>query len=818
MTRRDPTSSSPESSRLHRAALTGDETSARRALRAGADVNARDSMNRTALMCAIAGDNWQQADASNASGSHCGRLGILRTLLLDAHISLVTLNAPQSAYRGVTPLGMAAWLNQADAVRILLEESSESVAVDATDVHGATPLMYAARDGRVEVVQMLLRHGAFPDLGDAHHRTAVQFALRFPQIVWLCESTLRRMRLRSSSSLPKQLLRSALPTSRILEPPALSSFGSITRITDTLIHAVTSSDVPTLHSILYPSVSSHTDSHTTPVLVNLPDSDGWSAIHHCAAAEQPSALVFNALYCAGAVPLFTAHEQWTPLHCFAQASRSPPSVHLRAQWSSALAQFVCLLLQDLRVPLAARDGDDETCIHLAAEHGSCIEVLALLLECDASKTVRDMRNSRGLTALEVCRPEFRHAFGTELESLRSPSALSTYTIRASPSAVSLSSFATDVEETEDASVLDNIDISASSEQLLANLRLTSPMEKQNPSPFHIGLMDNLLREAGDLTAVVCSHYRTMAAEARKDVSALRQNAGKVQGFVDGLAQDIGREILSKGLVPIPPRRRGDRGSEDSQNTAVDCAPQSPLTEDQALPVPFPALPEITSEPAKRTTGPMKLKAWMRRKLFAEAITAATMPPPPRSPLEVIMEDQDSDCHSVRRIVTVDVDVSAEEWSNGLLRTSYGTLQAANRDLERIRECISSAEHFIDVVERCTARTERAVDRAVKKRQAFVAESKHHSAEDDLFVRPALLSAKSSIASLSSLYSARSSCVSLAATLSEQDDDDTRLVRRLLLRKIDAGVAGAQDDLEKGVEWLRVVKAAVRGTKRRACVV
>ncbi|CAK5275950.1 unnamed protein product [Mycena citricolor] len=164
MTQHNPTSSSPESSCLHSAALTGNETSACCVLRAGANVNACNLKNQKVLMCAIAGNkcmysswhvanaisdwfycSWQQADASNASGSHCGRLGILRMLLLDTNISLVTLNTPQSTYWGLTPLGMAAWLNQADVMRILLEESSKSVAVDATDAHGATLLMQTVK-------------------------------------------------------------------------------------------------------------------------------------------------------------------------------------------------------------------------------------------------------------------------------------------------------------------------------------------------------------------------------------------------------------------------------------------------------------------------------------------------------------------------------------------------------------------------------------------------------------------------------------------------------------------------------------------------
>ncbi|KAJ7284536.1 hypothetical protein C8J57DRAFT_694365 [Mycena rebaudengoi] len=166
-------------------------------------------------------------------------------------------------------------------------------------------------------------------------------------------------------------------------------------------------------------------------------------------------------------------------------------------------------------------------------------------------------------------------------------------------------------------------------------------------------------------------------------------------------------------------------------------------------------------------------------------------------------------------------LSADAWIDGLLRTSYATLQAASRDLDRITECIAAAEHFIAVVDRCTARAERVVHRALKKREAAIAKLRLASASsssDDFFVRPGVLSTKSSIASLSSVYSARSSCVSLAASIAEKEDDDTRLVRRLLLRKVVSGASGAQEELEKGVAWLRIVKVVVvRGAKKRAFV-
>ena len=69
------------------------------------------------------------------------RLNALKLLVNHPDVSLFTLNAPQSSMNGVIPLGMAAWLNQPQAIRVLLEESADSVSVDGMDSHGATALM-----------------------------------------------------------------------------------------------------------------------------------------------------------------------------------------------------------------------------------------------------------------------------------------------------------------------------------------------------------------------------------------------------------------------------------------------------------------------------------------------------------------------------------------------------------------------------------------------------------------------------------------------------------------------------------------------------
>ncbi len=60
-----------------------------------------------------------------------------------------------------------------------------------------------------------------------------------------------------------------------------------------------------------------------------------------------------------------------------------------------LRDFAVHLICDLRAPLAARDKNDETCIHIAAERGMCLELLMIFLECDTTGAVREMRNSRG---------------------------------------------------------------------------------------------------------------------------------------------------------------------------------------------------------------------------------------------------------------------------------------------------------------------------------------------------------------------------------------------------------------------------------------
>jgi hypothetical protein len=85
--------------------------------------------------------SWQNMDACDASIMSPKRLATLKTLLSHPDINLLTLNAPHQSMNGVIPLCMAAWLNQPQAVRALLNDSADSVSVDGMDSHGATALM-----------------------------------------------------------------------------------------------------------------------------------------------------------------------------------------------------------------------------------------------------------------------------------------------------------------------------------------------------------------------------------------------------------------------------------------------------------------------------------------------------------------------------------------------------------------------------------------------------------------------------------------------------------------------------------------------------
>ena len=166
---------------------------------------------------------------------------------------------------------------------------------------------------------------------------------------------------------------------------------SISLITDNIVHAILTANVSLLYSLLFSSQPfKPSPLENGPVVVNVPDIEGWSAIHYCVSVPNPSIEMLDILYRAGAnVSLFTTGEYFTPLHCFARLARVTDTDDSVLN----LYNFAIHLIQDLCAPLSARDKNKETCIHVAAKYGKCIDVLLAFLKCDLTGSVRNLRNS-----------------------------------------------------------------------------------------------------------------------------------------------------------------------------------------------------------------------------------------------------------------------------------------------------------------------------------------------------------------------------------------------------------------------------------------
>ncbi|KAH6909209.1 ankyrin repeat-containing domain protein [Coprinopsis sp. MPI-PUGE-AT-0042] len=563
---------------LHRAAALGNSEGVKCALRLGADVNALDATGRTALMCAIAGDNWRNVDTTDPSFMTSERVASIRLIVNHPKISLLTLNAPHACMKGVVPLGMASWLNLPRIVRLLLEESADTVSVDGMDSHGATALMYAARDGNLEVVQALLSHGARPDFRDSNHRTSIQFSLNHPQILWLCETVLRRHRWREANAAERspqfpmpehisQLAIQALPSSDDLEPPPSSIFSkeATSRLLSHLSASICSGDLDFLHSLLFAPALPISSSSTlypmsVPVLVNLPDSQGWSLLHHAMAVPQPSMEVLDSLYFAGGdTALFTKHEQWTPLHILARFASVPSNPH-------ALRHLVVHLIHDLRAPIAARDRADETCIHIAAEHGHSLELLTFLLECDKSGAAQRIRNSRGLTPSQVARPEFATAFASCDNVLHPPNRSRASSTASYSSFSSLGTLADPVEGRQAPSVHSSVDITLLIHSLITYLRISSPDGRHVNEAHVLKEMETVLNESRQQQPTLVNHFRDRIKEAEEELLSLKKTAEQIGSLRSMVMQAASDKIAANCIEPLPPKLC-PRDSQDSQSTA-----------------------------------------------------------------------------------------------------------------------------------------------------------------------------------------------------------------------------------------------------------
>ena len=135
-------------------------------------------------------------------------------------------------------------------------------------------------------------------------------------------------------------LRSAYPLVIAFPPESLS------RITDSIVNAVLSSDLSLIYALLFsPQSFEPSPLESGPILVNVPDTKGWNVIHYCASVPNLSIEILDALYRAGAdISLFT-----TSLPCSSHASDSAHTIHVAAEHGGCIDVLYTFSLRPNRV-------------------------------------------------------------------------------------------------------------------------------------------------------------------------------------------------------------------------------------------------------------------------------------------------------------------------------------------------------------------------------------------------------------------------------------------------------------------------------------
>lgn len=145
-----------ETSELVRCIYLGDICAARALIQDGHNVNALDEDGKTPLMDAILASNWSAA---------------MVQLLLDSGASVQIADNEQCW----TPLHLASRDGKPELVELLLQRGAR---IDAVDVYGNTPLWRAitAHQNAVEVVTLLIDAGASPHVANNAGVSPFEFA------------------------------------------------------------------------------------------------------------------------------------------------------------------------------------------------------------------------------------------------------------------------------------------------------------------------------------------------------------------------------------------------------------------------------------------------------------------------------------------------------------------------------------------------------------------------------------------------------------------------------------------------------------------
>jgi hypothetical protein len=143
--------------------------------------------------------------------------------------------------------------------------------------------------------------------------------------------------------------------------------------------------------------------------------------------------------------------------------------------------------------------------------------------------------------------------------------------------------------------------------------------------------------------------------------------------------------------------------------------------------------------------------------------------------------------------------------------------------------VVQAEQFITTAHRSICRAERISRRALRVRERtiqnlhtrFAQGMSPSNTEASAFLHAPNLQdygypSTPLSSAVSSVYSfAQPSSASLGSTITDTDDEDTKALRGLLLRKIGTRLDGSFEETDKVTTWLRIVRETVCSVKYRA---
>lgn len=207
-----------------------------------------------------------------------------------------------------------------------------------------------------------------------------------------------------------------------------------------LISAINTNDLRLLHASLdvvvrqgssFSSLVTRASNSLPYSILNKLDEFGFAPIHHAMFCRPPNFAIVDALFLAGAdVNLLTSTLK-SPLQILVEYARPalPEDNH-------TLHLLVRHLIQDLGASPRYRDSELETAMHLAAEHGSCRELLEALVEADSDAVIREWKNKRrsvfytyvapncplthenfSLRPVDIAKPDYRNVFGDRPDSM-----------------------------------------------------------------------------------------------------------------------------------------------------------------------------------------------------------------------------------------------------------------------------------------------------------------------------------------------------------------------------------------------------------------